>query len=360
MRPKRNINFFHPVRIAAHPVPLLLGLAILFCGSTCSADEVAAYDHLTVVMDQFNRTFNVFTDLGAAGNHFAALCGMGENNETAGISLDESSTDGCQDGATCIKNSFFPVDKTYWGGWYFDNGVLQARETQPQCNWGQFAKDGFDLSGAGPVTFWARGQLGGERIDFFVGGIGRDAMTGRRKEPHPDSFARTPPFGHTFKLTSNWRKYTINLGGRNLRYVVGGFAWVASAAWDPKGATFYLDDIRYTQSRLKALRFLVSYSTFPVPGNTFDYILQNVAFTYDNSVTLLALLAQGTKHARRRARRLADVSYTLNSTIGSTMTDGCAMRIKAETKYRRQAGRRMAYPAPPGCPGGGISRNRNG
>jgi hypothetical protein len=39
---------------------------------------------------------------------------------------------------------------------------------------------------------------------------------------------------------------TINLTGKNLTHIIGGFGWVASAQQDPQGATFYLDDITYT------------------------------------------------------------------------------------------------------------------
>src|SRR5439155_592776 len=129
----------------------------------------------------------------------------------AGVSIDEAWTQNCHRGATCIRNSFSVVDLAYWGGWYFDNGVLSNGERQPACNWGQFANAGVDLRGAERLTFWARGDTGGEKVDFLAGGIGRDAMTGKPIAPHPDSFPRTPPFGHTTTLTNEWQQYGIDL-----------------------------------------------------------------------------------------------------------------------------------------------------
>jgi hypothetical protein len=61
------------------------------------------------------------------------------------------------------------------------------------------------------LTFFARGDSGGERITFFSGGI-----TG----PYGDT-ASKPAI--TVDLTPGWKKYTINLNGADLRRVVGAF-----------------------------------------------------------------------------------------------------------------------------------------
>jgi hypothetical protein len=122
------------------------------------------------------------------------------------------------------------------------------------------------------------------------------------------------------KLTSNWKQYTISLAGLNLTNIMGGFGWTASAAEDPHGAVFYVDDIQYNlnetarNKRLNEPRFIRSYTTFPwEPGNpdseavgNFDYVFRNTAYTYDNSVAILAFLADGSKDSIRRARVVGD------------------------------------------------------
>jgi hypothetical protein len=99
----------------------------------------------------------------------------------------------------------------------------------------------------------------------------------------------------------------IDLTGKDLKSVGGGFGWVANASNNPNGAIFYLDDVKYDKARPNARRFLVSYQALPVPpGANFDTILKNVAWTYDNAVVLLAYLARGTEDDLRRAMLLAN------------------------------------------------------
>ena len=54
------------------------------------AGQNAAYKHLNKVMDRFNRTFNVYTDLRAAGNHFAARCATTDKSNISGIAFNEA------------------------------------------------------------------------------------------------------------------------------------------------------------------------------------------------------------------------------------------------------------------------------
>ena len=47
------------------------------------------------------------------------------------------------------------------------------------------------------------------------------------------------------KLTKEWKQYTIDLTGKDLSYILGGFCWAASLDMNPEGMIFYLDEIRY-------------------------------------------------------------------------------------------------------------------
>jgi len=143
---------------------------------TGMAPERGAY--LPRAMDQFHATFDVYTDLHAAGNHFAARGRMSSpGDEGAVTSMDEGWTDNPHSGATCIRCTF-EARGSNWGGWYFMNGILRDNDAAPRENWGDEPGAGFDLRGATKLTFWARGEKGGERVEFFAFGIGRAPYTG--------------------------------------------------------------------------------------------------------------------------------------------------------------------------------------
>ena len=113
-----------------------------------------------------------------------------------------------------------------WAGVYWQN---------PANNWGT-RDGGFDLSGATKLTFWAKGEKGGERIEEFkIGGIMGEYFDS-------DSAGIGPVV-----LTTEWKEYTIDLRGKDLSYIIGGFCWATNADVNPEGATFYLDEIKYDQ-----------------------------------------------------------------------------------------------------------------
>ncbi len=90
------------------------------------------------------------------------------------------------------------------------------------------------MTGATKLTFWARGETGNERIEEFkVGGLTGD---------YPDT--DTAMVGPVF-LTKDWKKYTIDLRGKDLSYIIGGFAWSTNTDVNPESCTFYLDEIKF-------------------------------------------------------------------------------------------------------------------
>ena len=46
-------------------------------------------------------------------------------------------------------------------------------------------------------------------------------------------------------LSSEWKQYVIDLEDRDLSSIIGGFAWSGNLDNNPRGMTFYLDDIRF-------------------------------------------------------------------------------------------------------------------
>jgi hypothetical protein len=211
-------------------------------------------------MDIGHETFDVYTDADAAGNHFSA---RGRFNSAAGDDhvppMIENSTENPHSGITCIKASFKSRGSN-WGGWYFMNGVLKGNERSPSVNWGDVPNAGIDLRGATRLTFYARGAEGDERVEFFALGVGWSVESGRPTMPHPDSSPKAS-LGYV-TLTTEWRRYTIDLTGKNLSYVLGGFGWVTAADRNRyRDISFYLDDIQFDKARLDEPRFLVSFDT---------------------------------------------------------------------------------------------------
>ena len=84
------------------------------------------------------------------------------------------------------------------------------------------------------MTFWAKGTKGGEQIqEFTIGGITGD---------YPDT--DTAVIGPVI-LGTKWRQYTVDLRGKDLSYISGGFSWTTSEDVNPEDCTFYLDEIRF-------------------------------------------------------------------------------------------------------------------
>jgi hypothetical protein len=287
---------------------LLAVFLISVKGPLYGQTKSAAY-YLSKVMDQFHQSYNVFTDSHAAGNHFVYKGKMPQ--EISGDALPamkENYPDNAGGGINSIECAFnASKPNPGWGGWYFMNGVLTDQELVPRENWGSICSAGIDLTGATQITFKAKGAKGGEVVQFFCFGVGRnpdncqveiDPATGA-EYPCPDASCKNDLGTKT--LANQWVTYTANVSGNG--YVLGGFGWVASAAANGnQDIKFYLDDIRFNKARLDESRFLVSYLTTSALLD-FDIIMRNVAFTYDNAVALLAFLAGGEK---ARAKLLAD------------------------------------------------------
>jgi hypothetical protein len=289
-------------RASAQPPPHALSVPAALPGQP-SAQAAIAY--LAQVMDQYHDRFPVYDDVSSGGNHFFAWSKVPDQN--AAVAINGSWTDNPHSGATAIRAEFDNTTGANFGGFYFLNGVLPAGATAPVPNFGEVGNAGIDLSGATALTFWARGERGGETISFFLGGVGRDPDTGQPTLPFPDS---SPVVKQTVTLTTAWTQHSFDLHGLNLHYVLGGFGWIASAADNPGGAVFFLDDISYALSdaaraaRLAQPRFLRSFTTAPLqslpdPVGIFDLFNREVAFTYDNAVALLAFLADGSADSAR-------------------------------------------------------------
>ena len=167
------------------------------------------------------QPFYVFRDQGARDNHFAPSGWMGDYGD---LKVNPGLTENPHSGKTAVKITY-SAKMTQNAGW---TGIYWQ---QPANNWGD-KKGGYNLSGATKLTFWARGEKGGEKIsEFKVGGI-----TG--EYPDSDSASLGP-----VELTSDWKQYTIDLADKDLTNIIGGFCWSASKDDNPNGFVIFIDDI---------------------------------------------------------------------------------------------------------------------
>ena len=134
---------------------------------------------------------------------------------------------------TCYKIEFQRNCDKNWAGVYWTNVA-----DDEGANWGQYA--GRDLSNieSAKITFWARGEKGNEVVEFGSGGVGN------AKLPHKDSYKAYSTEGKYVILSKEWKQYTIDLTGKDLSSVIGGFLWCVDRKANPKGVVFYLDDVK--------------------------------------------------------------------------------------------------------------------
>jgi hypothetical protein len=128
-----------------------------------------------------------------------------------------------------------------------------------------------------------------------------------------------PGIGTTVTLTTNWTRYTIDLTGKDLSYILGGFAWVCTARDNPSGAVFWIDDIQYNKPQLNEPRFIRSYVT--LAGTSFDGVHHDIALAADNAMAMLAMMANGREDDWRRARLIAD-AFVYAQAHDVTYSDG--------------------------------------
>jgi hypothetical protein len=141
--------------------------------------------------------------------------------DTKAIQLDPAWADRPQSGKTCLRCKFNASKG--WGGVAWQN---------PPNDWGDRA-GGYDLTGAKKLTFFARGEQGGEVVTFEFGVI-----------PHNKKFPDTGN-GRLEKvvLGKEWQRYEIPITNQDLTRIKTGFVWTVASRDQP--VIFYLDNIRW-------------------------------------------------------------------------------------------------------------------
>jgi hypothetical protein len=162
--------------------------------------------------------FTVYEDKGSTNNHYVPSGWMGD---IMGIKMDEGCTVQPHGGKTCLRFDY--AGKGDWAGVVWQD---------PVNDWGEKA-GGWNLTGAKKLSFWARGEAGGENPVFKFGILEAD-------KKFPDSSGGE---SDGITLTKEWKQYSIELSGKDLNCVKTGFAW--TLAGQGQNVTFYLDDIQF-------------------------------------------------------------------------------------------------------------------
>lgn len=169
--------------------------------------------------------FYIYQDGAAKVNHYYPSGWMGDYGD---LRVNVKEMVNPHSAPSCVKITYTAKGKNGagWAGVYWQ---------QPANNWGT-ANAGYNLTGAKRLTFWARGEKGNEVInEFKIGGI-------------QGEYADTDVAGiGPVKLTTAWKQYTIDLAGKDLSRIAGGFCWAASADENPDGFALFLDDIMFEQ-----------------------------------------------------------------------------------------------------------------
>jgi len=130
-------------------------------GSSDSSQKIA----VSIAKTEAFQPFYIFSSKGSRQNHYVPSGFMPNGNC---ITFSDVWRENCQSGKTCMKVDYdveCSRKDQKWIGIYWLN---------PANNWGT-RKGGFNLTGARKLTFWARGENGGEQIqEFTIGGISGD------------------------------------------------------------------------------------------------------------------------------------------------------------------------------------------
>ena len=141
------------------------------------------------------------------------------------LRVDQKWTNNVHSGKACMKISYTAKGSRY-------ANMVGVMWQHPANHDGTIA-GGLDLRGAKKVSFWARGERGGEMIEtFFVGGA---------LGAYPDTDKTS--IGNVY-LSKDWTRYEIDLSGMDLSYISCFFGWATGRFNNPEGMVFYLDDIQ--------------------------------------------------------------------------------------------------------------------
>lgn len=192
----------------------LICKAVIACIFAILGEAVYAADSTSTVP----LPFTVYAEKGNTNNHYIPSGWMG--NQKA-IKMDEGWATNSPVGTTCCRFEYSEPGDWAAVAWQdFEN------------DWGD-RPGGWNLSGAKKLTFWARGENGGEKVTFKFGILGSDKKYADSSGGELDNLS----------LTKKWTQYSIKLAGKDLSRIKTGFAWALNG--QGQRIIFYLADIQF-------------------------------------------------------------------------------------------------------------------
>ncbi|MBU0633964.1 MAG: hypothetical protein KKB82_05630 [Candidatus Omnitrophica bacterium] len=164
----------------------------------------------------------VYYDKNYPDNHYHPSGRIGDAQD---LKFDDGWENMPVSGKTCVRIEYRAQGDFGWVGLYWLN---------PELNWGNQRGGGYDLRFAKKLTFWAKGEKGGEHIAVFKFGGIKGLYT------DSDNHGIGP-----LVLTADWKQYTVDVSKRNMRYISAGFSFALTKAHNREGCVFYIDDIKY-------------------------------------------------------------------------------------------------------------------
>lgn len=162
--------------------------------------------------------FVVYQDAGRDKPPYVPTGWMGN---TKAMKLDEECKTHPHTGQTCLRFDFTANEG--WGGIVWQS---------PPHDWGD-KPGGWNLTGARHLSFWARGERGGETAVIKFGILGPDKKFSDSGTAALDKVV----------LTTEWQHFQIDLSDKNLSRIKTGFAISVASTGQP--LTVFLDDIQY-------------------------------------------------------------------------------------------------------------------
>lgn len=202
---------------------LILSLILLF-GVTLDVYTIPEEEEVLKGFKVSQFPFFIYHDAYNRYNHYIPSGWMGDYGD---IKYNERWRKDSKVGDSCIQIKYTGQRSqgAGWAGIYWQN---------PANNWGT-SKGGYDLTGAKKLYFYARGEKGGEIVEFKIGGI-----TGQ----YSDTSSSTTG---VIELAKKWELYEIELNDMDLTFIIGGFCVVFAGGANPDGCTFYIDEVYFTK-----------------------------------------------------------------------------------------------------------------
>ncbi|MDR1881799.1 MAG: hypothetical protein LBR26_03335, partial [Prevotella sp.] len=266
---------------------ILLTFAFWVCTSACHGQSQSpAAQYIINQVEKQNKTIAVFRDFGDGENYFTQRAALNPSDEHPNPEMDEKGPSPF--GTSSIKITY-PLYANDWNGYIFMTGKLATGSTEPELDFGR-TNTGYDLSGAKRLKFKARGEVGGERVRFYMCGLAdNDPLA-----PYPDTAEKHYNNSAFVTLSAGWTDYVIDLSGLDLSRIASGFGWVTNESENrgKEKIVFYLDEIIYEFDEESSKPLLLR-SHEPLAVDREEAFINNFAYIYDNAIAALVLSYTG-------------------------------------------------------------------